>query len=555
MNSLIIAAGAGGLFFLGYRFYGRVIERLYGADPSRNTPATEKYDGVDYVPAKHWTVLFGHHFSSIAGAAPVVGPILALAYWGWLPALLWIVLGTMFIGGVHDFGSLMASVRHGGSSIAHVAERLVSKRARILFSAFTWLALVLIIAVFTEFCARTLVVENKIVIPTFGLIPVAVFTGYLLYRRKAKQVPTTVFGLGLLAGMIVLGAYVPVNLGGRGLEIWMVVLFLYCIVASVTPVQLLLQPRDYLSAFLLFVGIGIGYLGLVVSHPVVRLPAFTGWKAGVGPLWPMLFVTVACGAISGFHSLISSGTTSKQIATEKHARRIGYGAMVAEGLVATLALLAVASGFTGLSSLTKMVKAGQTIPAFGQGFSFVTRPILGEFGGLMAITILNAFILTTLDTATRIARYITEELLGIGNRIVATVVPVVLAGGLVWGGKAARIWTIFGAANQLVAALALIVVTMWLLSQRKLIRYTLYPAIFMLVTTIGSLIYGLAKYCRGKEVLLAIISAVLIGLSLLLLAETVAAVLRGRRGTQSVQVPSPSPAVAPSDSPERQQNR
>jgi len=536
MNSLVIAAAAGLLFFVAYRFYAKFIEKLYGVDPARKTPAEEKCDGVDYVPAKHWTVLFGHHFSSIAGAGPVVGPILALAYWGWLPTILWVVLGTIFMGGVHDFGSLMASVRHGGSSIAHVAERLVSKRARILFSAFTWLALVLIIAVFTEFCARTLVVEEKIVIPTFGLIPVAVLTGYLLYQRKAKQVPITVFGLGLLAGMIVLGAYVPVNLGGRGLQIWMVVLFLYCIVASVTPVQLLLQPRDYLSAFLLFVGMGIGYLGLVVTHPVIKLPAFTGWKAGVGPLWPMLFVTVACGAISGFHSLISSGTTSKQIATEKHARRIGYGGMVAEGLVAALALLAVASGFTGLSSLTKMVKAGETIPAFGQGFSFVTRPILGGFGGLMAITILNAFILTTLDTATRITRYMTEELFGIRNRIVATVFPVVLAGGLVWGGKAAKIWTVFGAANQLMAALALMVVTFWLLSQQKLVRYTLIPGIFMLATTVGSLAYGVVKYVKSKDFLLAVISLVLIALSILMLAESIAALRRVRR-TQKAQRP------------------
>jgi carbon starvation protein len=276
---------------------------------------------------------------------------------------------------------------------------------------------------------------------------------------------------------------------------------------------------------------GIGYLGLVVSHPVVKLPAFTGWKAGVGSLWPMLFVTVACGAVSGFHSLISSGTTSKQIATEKHARRIGYGAMVAEGLVATLALLAVASGFTGLSSLTKMVKAGQTIPAFGQGFSFVTRPILGEFGGLMAITILNAFILTTLDTATRIARYIAGELFGVGNRIVATVVPVVLAGALVWGGKAAKIWTIFGAANQLMAALALMVVTFWLLSQKKLVRYTLVPGIFMLVTTVGSLAYGVVKYFKTNDFLLAVISLVLIALSILMLAESIAALRRVKRAT------------------------
>lgn len=535
MNSLIIAAGAGALFFLGYRFYGRVIERLYGTNPSRNTPATEKYDGVDYVPAKHWTVLFGHHFSSIAGAAPIIGPILALAAWGWVPTIAWIVLGTILIGGVHDFGSLMASVRHGGSSVAQITEELISRRARVLFSLFVWLTLVLIIAVFAYLCSDTLVKKNEIVIPSFGLIPVALLIGYLLYQRKTAQVPTTILGVALLAGVMVLGSYVPVNLGAKSLEIWLLVLLVYSVIASVVPVQILLQPRDYLSAFLLFAGLVLGYAGLVVSHPTVKLPAFVAWKsASQGLLWPFLFVTVACGAISGFHSLVASGTTSKQLASEGHARRIGYGGMVTEGLLAALALLVVAAGLASHESLTEILTSGGgPIPAFSEGFGSVTKPILAGFGVLMAIAILNAFILTTLDTATRITRYLTQELFGVRNRLIATLVPVVCAGWLAWGGKWKKIWPIFGASNQLVAALALIVVTLWLLSQRKLIRYTLYPAIFMLATTIGSLIFGFVKYCRDNDVLLAIISAVLIGLSLLLLAETVAAVRRGNRGRPS----------------------
>ncbi|NQT83211.1 carbon starvation protein A [bacterium] len=525
MNSLVVAAAAGALFFLGYKFYSRIMTKLYGIDPSRKTPAHEKYDSVDYVPAKHWTVLFGHHFSSIAGAAPIIGPILALAYWGWVPAIIWIVVGTIFIGGVHDFGSLMASVRHGGSSIAQIAEELVSRRARILFSVFIWLTLVLIIAVFVFLCADTLVKKEEIVIPSFGLIPVAILTGYLLYQRKTKQVPTTILGLGLLAGIILLGNYVPVDLGKWSSQIWMLVLLVYCLVASVTPVHILLQPRDYLSAFLLLIGLVVGYLGLVVSHPVVKLPAFLGWKGPAGPLWPALCVTIACGAISGFHSLIASGTTSKQLASEKYARRIGYGGMVAEGLVAALALLVVASGFSEHSSLTKVLgEGGGPIAAFGEGFTVVTKPILAGFGGLVAVTILNAFILTTLDSATRITRYLTQELFGIRNRILATVLPVVLAGWLAWGGKWKAIWPVFGGANQLVAALALMVLTVWLLSQRKHIRYTLVPGIFMLATTIGSLAYGVVKYYRSGDFLLGVVSFVLIGLSLLLLAESAAAV-------------------------------
>ncbi len=530
MNSLPIAGGAAILFLIGYRFYASVIEKLYGTDPSRKTPANEKYDGIDYVPAKHWTVLFGHHFSSIAGAAPVVGPILALAYWGWLPTIIWVILGTIFIGGVHDFGSLMTSVRHGGTSIAHVAEQLVSRRARILFSLFIWLTLVLIIAVFAFLCSNTLVEKKEIVIPSFGLIPVAVLTGYLLYQRKTKQVPTTILGLVLLIGLIVLGNFLPVDLGKRSLEIWLLVLLLYCVAASVTPVQILLQPRDYLSAFLLFIGLIIGYSGLVASHPQVKMPAFLEWQGSLGPLWPVLFVTVACGAISGFHSLIASGTTSKQLPNERYARRIGYGGMVAEGLVAALALLVVAGGLSGHSNLIKTLsQGGGPIAAFGEGFSAVTRPILAGFGGLVAITILNAFILTTLDSATRITRYLTHEIFGIKSRFAATMLPVIFAGWLAWGGKWRKIWPVFGASNQLVAALALMVVTMWLLSQRRAIRYTLIPCVFMLATTIGSLVYGLLKYLESRDLLLALISLILIALSVLLLCEGVAAVIRASR--------------------------
>jgi carbon starvation protein len=534
MNSLVIAVAAGLLFFLGYRFYGRIMEKLYGADPSRQTPAHEKYDGVDYVPAKHWTVLFGHHFSSIAGAAPVIGPIVALAYWGWLPAIAWVVLGTIFIGAVHDFGTLMVSVRHGGSSIAHVAESLISRRARILFSLFIWLTLMLIMAVFIYLCSGTLVEKGEIAIPSFGLIPVAILTGYLLYVRKTKQVPTTIAALALLVGLLVIGNYLPLNLGKWGLEIWMLVLAVYCVVASVTPVHILLQPRDYLSAFLLFIGLGIGYAGLVVTHPVLRLPAVLQWRSPGGPLWPLLFVTIACGAVSGFHSLIASGTTSKQLPSESHARRIGYGGMVAEGALAVLVLLAVASGFTKHSSLVEALQPGGKGPiaAFGQGYSFVTRPILAGSGALVAMTILNAFILTTLDTATRITRYMTQELFGVESRLRAAVPSVIIACSLAWTGRWKKIWPLFGGANQLMAALALMVITAWLLSHNKWIRYTLIPGIFMLATTVGSLVYGLVRYFKTDNLLLALISFVLLALSLLLLIQTLAAVRRAKRANR-----------------------
>ncbi|MBN2097752.1 MAG: carbon starvation protein A [Candidatus Omnitrophica bacterium] len=532
MNSLTIALGAIVLFWLGYQFYSRGFARVFDIDPRAQTPANALYDGVDYVPAKHWTILFGHHFASIAGAAPIIGPIIALSLWGWLPAVLWIVLGTIILGGIHDFGSLMISLRSGGSSIANVAKRVISCRAKVVFSIFIWLTLILVIAVFVRFCAQTFVVEKRIVIPTVGLIPLALLMGFMLYDLKFNQISTTLLGLTLLAGLIILGNFLPLelvkltfrvqeftlNIGA--LEIWSVILLAYAFLASITPVQILLQPRDYLCFFLLFGGIILGLGGLIVSRPQMQLPAFTGWKTAQGNLWPMLFVTIACGAISGFHSLIASGTTSKQLSNEKDARKIGYGAMILEGLVALLAVLIVGGAMTNLASLQRVLdKGGGPVAAFGQGFAQVTKPFLGNFGGLVAMTILNAFILTTLDTATRIGRYLTQELLGIKNRYVATFIVVVVGGSLALSGKWDKIWPMFGSANQLVAALALIVLTAWLLSKGKSIKYTLLPSLIMLATAVGALVYQMIGFMKAQDWLLIAITAALLGLAFYMLLE------------------------------------
>ena len=345
MNTLVIALGALVLFWLGYSFYSRAFAKLWNVDPSRKTPAITHYDGVDYVPAKHWTMLFGHHFASIAGAAPVIGPIIALSIWGWMPALIWIVLGTILLGGIHDFSALMVSLRSEGKSIADVAKTVISRRAKIVFSIFIWLTLILVIAVFVHFCANTFIVEKRIVIPTVGLIPLAMLIGFMLYDLKFNQISTTILGLAILAGLIILGNHFPLELVKLTfriqdftltlgpLQIWSIGLLIYAFFASITPVQILLQPRDYLCAFLLLGGVILGFTGILLSRPVMQLPAFVGWKGAQGYLWPMLFVTIACGAISGFHSLVASGTTSKQLLNEKDARKIGYGAMIMEGLV------------------------------------------------------------------------------------------------------------------------------------------------------------------------------------------------------------------------------
>ncbi|MBN3038146.1 MAG: carbon starvation protein A [Candidatus Omnitrophica bacterium] len=532
MNSLFIIGGALILFWLGYQFYSRAFSRMWDIDPKRQTPALTHYDGVDYVPAKHWTVLFGHHFASISGAAPIIGPILALSIWGWMPALIWIILGVIFFGGIHDFSALMVSLRSEGNSIADVAKTTISKRAKIVFSIFIWFTLILVIAVFVHFCAQTFVVEKRIVVPTFGLIPIAMLIGFMLYDLKFNPISTTVLGLALLGGFIILGNFLTfeiVKLTFRisgftleigPLQIWGIILLIYAFFASITPVQILLQPRDYLCSFLLLGGVVLGVAGLAVSRPVMQLPAFVGWQANGIYLWPMLFVTVACGAISGFHSLIASGTSSKQLGNEKDARKIGYGAMVMEGIVALLALLIVGGSISKMSTLNQIMKdGGGPVGAFGHGFAEVTKPFLGKYGGLVAITVLNAFILTTLDTATRIGRYLTQELIGIKNRYISTIIVVVAGGALALSGKWSAIWPMFGSANQLVAALSLIVVTAWFLIHGKSVKFTLVPALFMLITTIGALVYQLIKFFKSGDWFLVSITIILLGLAFYMLLE------------------------------------
>ncbi|MGB9590057.1 MAG: carbon starvation protein A, partial [Candidatus Hydrothermia bacterium] len=385
----ILLALLGACFFIGgYFTYGRLAARIYGVSSDNPTPAVTKRDGVDYVPARNWVVLFGHHFSSIAGAGPIVGPIAALIAWGWAPALAWVLAGTVFAGGVHDFGSLVLSLRRGGSSISEASEFFVSRWARVMFSLFVLLALVLVVAVFAVLAAESMVTVRGVIPPAVGLIPVASLVGFLLYRTKIPSWLVTVMGLLILVGLLFLGAVW--NFSPGPIWVWVIGLFIYAFFASVLPVQYLLQPRDYLSAFLLFAGLILGYAGIFISRPALNAPAFVGFLPKEGPLWPMLFVTVACGAISGFHSLIASGTTSKQLPSETHAQRIGYGAMVSEGLLSLMVIVMV--GALGLGA------TGNPISIFGKAYDF-TLPFLGGYGGIFGVIILNAFILTTLDTA------------------------------------------------------------------------------------------------------------------------------------------------------------
>jgi carbon starvation protein len=539
MNSLVIGAISLFILFLGYSFYGKLAEKLWGADPRRKTPAVEKKDGVDYVPAKNWLILFGHHFASIAGAGPIIGPVIACAVWGWMPAVIWIVLGSIFLGGIHDLSALFISLRHHGKSIGNVAETVINYRTKIIFSIFLWLSLILVVAVFVAVGAKTLEAQPMIVIPTFGLIFVAILVGFMIYHWNLNHILSTIAGIALLSGLIILGYHFPFSLPG-GARSWTWILLLYALIASVIPVNILLQPRDYLATFVLFFGLLAGYLGLLITHPVIHTPAYISWKGTQGPLWPMLCVIIACGAISGFHSLIASGTTAKQLSNERDARKIGYGAMIMEGVLAILTVLVVSSGLywikgTGPSHLIypEIMRKEGWIVVFGRGYGELTKPLFAGFGMLIGIMMLKTFVLTTLDSATRIARYITEELFEEGmkikflkNRLFSSSIIILFSGWLALGNWKA-IWPVFGAANQLVAALCLLIISVYLLSRGKQAAYTLWPGLFMLATTILALIYEAVIFFQSQKLLLGTIATILLLLSGFVVAETVRII--GRR--------------------------
>ncbi len=497
--------GAVGLLAAGYLLYGRFLARRLGVDPSRPTPAHTRYDGVDYVPARHWLVLFGHHFSSICAAGPIVGPALAVAYWGALPSLVWILAGGILMGAVADFSSLVVAVRHGGVSIAEVAARVVGRRARTLFALFILISLVLVLAVFSVLTAGTFVSAPEIVIPSWGILPAAVWTGLLLHRRGEpslkRLVAVTVLGLGFLGALMEIGRLLPLRLPVAGPvpaeAVWVALLLLYCTVASIVPVQYLLQPRDYLSSYVLFATIGLGVAGAVWTDPALTAEPYRAFRPPdwplAGPLWPMMFVTIACGAISGFHSIVSSGTTCKQLPSEAYACRIGYGAMLVESLVAVVVVVSVGAGLTAARHAELLRSPGGAIQAFGEGYGALTAWLFGGYGAAFAIMALNFFILTTLDTATRLARYLLEELTGWRSRLGSTLVVVCATAALALTGHWRAIWPAFGASNQLVGALALLVTSCWLLQRGRGTLPTAIPSALMLATTVGAFVWQVSR--------------------------------------------------------------
>ncbi len=505
---------------LGYFFYSAWLEKEWGVDNTRKTPAETMYDGIDYVPAKT-PVLFGHHFSSIAGAGPINGPIQA-AIFGWLPCLLWILIGGIFFGAAHDYGALFASIRHKGATIGQIIAENIGERAKKLFILFAYLTLLLVIAAFASIVAGTFngYLPNGDLNPANGstatisilFIVLAVAFGYLVNRRHMNLTVGSVVGvLGLIA-CIVIGLNFPIYISGTT---WMWLLGVYIFIASVTPVWILLQPRDYLSSFLLYAMIAVAVVGVIACNPTMELPAFVGFEVNGQYLFPILFVTIACGAISGFHSLIASGTTSKQICCEKDARIIGYGGMLVECVLAIIALIAVSYIYS---------KAGPDAfkmpptKVFAQGVAGMlasiglTSPEAQKTAFGLLILSVSAFCLTSLDTGTRLARYLFNEFwLRPGetpetvtgyrrllcNKYVGTSIAVVL--GISFGMSGwSKVWPLFGAANQLLAGLALLAVASWLKNAARNHRMLLLPMAFMLIVTLTSLVI---TFCSKISVL------------------------------------------------------
>jgi carbon starvation protein len=520
MNSAVIALIGVVWLVAAYRFYGRLIERkLISPDATRKTPAHRLNDGIDYYPAKP-LVLFGHHFSSIAGAGPIIGPVIAAAAFGWGLSLIWILVGVIVIGAVHDYTTLMISVRHDGKSIPEITKGVVDNKARVLFQIFVWITLIFVIAVFAIAAAKSFIADPRIVIPAFGLIPLAMIFGLLVNKVGTPLWIATLVALAFLAGLFALGFSVPLALPferDTAMQIWIALLMLYGLVAAVLPVWVLLQPRDYIAYWILIVGMVAGFAGLFITRLPINAPFLTSFVSEQqGPVWPILFILVACGAVSGFHSLVCSGTTAKQLSNETHGKAIAFGAMVTEGGLGLLALLAVTAGLAfgtnttigngTIPSLQAFLGkgGGGPISAFATGFGVFTAPILGSLGSLVGMIMLNAFVLTTLDTSVRLTRFITVELVGhtikpLQNRYLSTLVVVLCAYGLAASGSEGALWPMFGAANQLVAALAMIVVTAYLAQKGKPTLYTLIPAIFMLITTCAALVWKGYIFVSGPE--------------------------------------------------------
>jgi carbon starvation protein len=520
------------MFALAYRYYGRWLDKQFDIDPEQVTPAYKNFDGVDYVPAKT-PVLMGHHFSSIAGAGPIVGPIIAVSFFGWLPAVLWIIVGSILIGGVHDYSALVVSIRHKAKSVAQVAKRMMSPTAHKLYLVFIWLAMVYVLTAFVDLTAASFVADGGVATSSTMYITLALVLGYLGYRKRYSLNFLSLIFVPLVFFIIWLGQLLPTGsppalAHGDPKTTWAAILLGYCFFASITPVWALLQPRDYLSSFLLIACVLGGLLGIVFGNHTYDVKPFLGFSTNIGMLFPALFITIACGACSGFHSIVASGTTSKQLNNERNARPVAYGSMLTEGLLALISVSTIVVVGGALAG-----KSPPVVFAEGMGRFVGTlgiSPALGTSFGLLA---LSTFLLTTLDTGTRLARYILEELFNVWGtkaHISATLVTLVLPMWLaltqfsdaqgnvvpVWR----AIWPVFGATNQLLGALALLTVSVWLRRTGRRSFFTVIPMIFMFAVTL----LALAQLVLKEQFnVIGVIAGLLFVLALVLIVEAVRA--------------------------------
>jgi len=553
MNSLILALGAGILYLIAYHTYGKFLARkIFKLNPEAVCPSTELRDDIDFVPTKK-PILFGHHFTSIAGAGPIVGPAVAII-WGWVPAMLWIVLGSIFMGAVHDFGAMLVSLRNQGRSIGDLASDVVNKRVRVLFLFIIFFLLWIVVAIFGVVIAVVFKIYPGAVIPVFLEIPIAIWLGHMIYKKGAAHLPMSIIAVVIMYITVIIGAYVPIKmpamLGLGDIAWWVIVLLAYAYIASTLPVQTLLQPRDYINSHQLLVAMTLLLLGVLVAHPTMVAPAVNLSPKGAPSIWPMLFVVIACGAISGFHSLVSSGTTSKQCKDETNAQVIGYGGMLTEGMLATFVIVACGAGialgftkggetFTGAAAFTHHYASwiggtglGNRLSAFIVGSANMIESI--GIPKQVAVTIMGVFVAsfaaTTLDTATRLQRYIVAELgnvlsvPAITGRHPATIIAVgtalILAFTKASGVGAMTLWPLFGATNQLLAGLALLVVTIYLARQKTPIVFTGIPMAFMIFMTGWAMLINLSNFYNGGKWLLFFIGLCTIILEIWMVIES-----------------------------------
>ncbi len=527
MNSLLVMVVTFVLYILAYNLYGKKLgSKVFELAAKNITPAEKHNDGVDYVPTNKF-ILAGHHFTSIAGTGPIVGPVLGVI-WGWVPALLWVVFGSIFAGAVHDLGALVLSMRHDGRSIGDVTGNVVNPRTRSLFFLIIFFCLWIVIAIFAILMANLFVQYPQCVFPIWAEIIIAMGLSWYIYQQKGSLVVGSIVAIALMYLTIWLGLYIPISLSH---PVWLVIIMIYIFFASTLPVQRLLQPRDYINALELGVAMILLILGIIVRPLPIVAPAVVSSPAGAPPIFPFLFITIACGAISGFHSLVSSGTSAKQIDKEPSAVAVGYGGMLLEAALATLVILAVTTGVTREAWLTTYSNYATvpTLPTFAEGGARIVEAL--GIPRALAINILAVFMVsfasTTIDTATRLQRYVISEFGDsikqnwLVDKYIAAGIAVVTAYLLAFRGSANVIWPLFGATNQMLAGLALLAVTVYLAQKDKPTIYTMIPMIFMIIMTTWGMAGNFFNYLAAGSTLLAVIDGLIILLEIWMIIEAV----------------------------------